>query len=162
MTMGHRITVMRDGRIQQVGTPKEVYEHPANVFVAQFIGTPPMNLLAATVAESRLRTSSFALPLPARLRGSLQDGRRVTIGIRPEHIGHAAGAVRGTPAAVDAFVDVVEPIGHETIIYANAGSERLVAIFDPHATPRTGEAIALTIDADAVHVFDAETERSLG
>src|SRR3954449_6729371 len=63
MTMGHRITVMRDGKIQQLGTPREVYEHPANAFVAQFIGTPPMNLLTGTVAGSSLQLSSFALPL---------------------------------------------------------------------------------------------------
>ncbi|MCU1350303.1 MAG: glycerol-3-phosphate transporter ATP-binding protein UgpC [Acidobacteria bacterium] len=162
MTMGHRITVMKAGRIQQVGTPKEVYEHPANVFVAQFIGTPPMNLVAATVTASRLQTPSFALPVPSRLQGSLHDGRQVMLGIRPEHI-HAAGeTVRGTAAAVEAVVDVVEPIGHESIVYATAGSERLVAIFDPHATPRAGERITMMVDADTVHVFDAATELAIG
>jgi len=161
MTMGHRITVMRAGKIQQVGTPAEVYQHPANVFVAQFIGTPPMNLVAATVTDSGLQTSSFPLPIPARLRGSLQAGQKVSLGIRPETIASRIDAVRGTAAAVEAVVDVVEPIGHESIVYATAGSERLVAIFDPHETPHAGERITMVIDADAMHVFDAATELAI-
>ena len=162
MTMGQRITVLRDGRIQQVGTPQEVYERPAHVFVAQFIGTPPMNLVKAVVSDGTLRTSSFALPLTERYRGRVRDGQGIVIGIRPEHIGHPAEAPRGTPARVDAVVDVVEPIGHESIVYSDvvstSGRERLVAIFDPHVTPKAGETIALMIDADAVHLFDAESE----
>ena len=161
MTMGQRITVMRAGRIQQVGTPQEVYERPANVFVAQFIGTPPMNLVAATVADSRLQTSSFSLPAPARLRTSLRAGQQVLLGIRPETIAPLGETVRGTGTPVEAVVDVVEPIGHESIVYATAGSERLVAIFDPHTTPRAGERITMTVDADAMHVFDAETELAI-
>jgi len=162
MTMGHRITVMRAGKIQQVGTPKEVYEHPANVFVAQFIGTPQMNVISAVVSEGTLRASSFSLPIAARLRASLHEGQRVTIGIRPEHISHAADEVRGTAVPIEAVVDVVEPIGHESIVYASAGAERLVAIFEPHATPRAGERITMMVDADAAHVFDGETELAIG
>jgi multiple sugar transport system ATP-binding protein len=149
MTMGHRITVLRDGKIQQVGTPREVYENPANAFVAQFIGTPPMNLLRATVEGNTIRTSSFALPL----RKPLPQGRNVIAGIRPEHI------TCGT--AIAATVELVEPIGHESIVYASAGSEKLVAIFDPHDAPRAGETIAFDVAADRVHLFDAESERSL-
>jgi multiple sugar transport system ATP-binding protein len=161
MTMGQRITVLRDGKIQQVGTPQEVYAHPANVFVATFIGTPPMNVVQATVSDGLLRASSFTLPIAAPLRGSLKDGQRVTLGIRPEYI-HPAGEVpRGTAAPVTAVVDVVEPVGHESIVYASAGDEHLVAIFDPHTTPRPGDTIVLTVDADAVHVFDAATELAI-
>ena len=147
MTMGHRIAVMRAGKLQQVGTPLDVYEHPANVFVAQFIGTPPMNLVRATVSEGQLRAPSFALPLPF----PLEDGRRVTVGIRPEHL------VRGD--AIPAHVDMVEPIGHESIVYASAGEEKLVAIFDPHDAPRVGETIAL--NAARLHLFDAASETAL-
>jgi len=149
MTMGHRITVLRDGKIQQVGTPREVYENPANAFVAQFIGTPPMNLIKATVNGNSLQTSSFALPL----RLPLAQGRNVIAGIRPEHI------TRGT--SFSATVDLVEPIGHESIIYANAGTEKLVAIFEPHDAPRTGEVVSLTVDAERIHLFDASTEIAL-
>src|SRR6202171_2129828 len=95
MTMGQRITVLRDGRIQQVGTPQEVYARPANVFVAGFIGTPPMNLVAAVAGQGMLRASSFALPIAAPLRSALHEGQRVMLGIRPEHIGHADTALPG-------------------------------------------------------------------
>jgi len=150
MTMGHRITVLRDGKIQQLGTPREVYERPANAFVAQFIGTPPMNLLQATIEDGMLRTSSFAIPM------TNVANRRVIAGIRPEHITRATNG-----NAIHASVDLVEPIGHESIVYATAGSEKLVAIFDPHEAPRAGDDIALAVDAARVHLFDAESERSL-
>src|SRR5204863_1934788 len=80
MTMGHRITVLREGKIQQIGTPGEVYESPANAFVAQFIGTPPMNLIAATVSGDTLTTTSFTLPLPTKFRGFVKDGQRILAG----------------------------------------------------------------------------------
>jgi multiple sugar transport system ATP-binding protein len=147
MTMGHRIAVMRAGKLQQLGTPLEVYEHPANVFVAQFIGTPPMNLVEATVAEGMLRASSFSLPLPQ----PLEEGRRVIVGIRPEHL------ERGD--TIPAKVDMVEPIGHESIVYASAGPEKLVAIFDPHDAPRVGETVSLA--AARVHLFDAASSNRL-
>jgi len=149
MTMGHRITVMRDGKIQQIGTPREVYEHPANAFVAQFIGTPPMNLLSGVVSGSLFQASSFALPL----RLPLADGRRLIAGIRPEHL-HVGGPINAT-------VDLVEPIGHESIVYASSGSEKLVAIFGPHDAPRVGETIALGVEGGRVHLFDAESEKAL-
>jgi multiple sugar transport system ATP-binding protein len=100
-----------------------------------------------------LRTSSFTLPIAARFRNALTEGQAITLGIRPEHI-----SANGT---IKAVVDVVEPIGHESIVYASAGSEKLVAIFDPHLTPRAGETIAFTIDAEKVHVFDAATQRAV-
>ena len=149
MTMGQRITVMRAGLIQQVGTPAEVYAHPANAFVAQFIGTPPMNLIRATVEDGRGRTSSFALPLPR----AFANGMKLLVGIRPEHVKRGAG--------IPVTVDVVEPIGHESIVYATAGEERITAIFNPESTPRTGEQIEMSIDASRLHLFDAETEAAL-
>ncbi|MGH9419094.1 MAG: ABC transporter ATP-binding protein, partial [Thermoanaerobaculia bacterium] len=157
MTMGHRITVMREGKIQQVGTPRQVYESPANAFVAQFIGTPPMNLIPATIAGEMLQMSSFSLPLASKFRGHVVDGQRVLAGIRPEHVRHTTNG----NAPIHANVDVVEPVGHETIVYASAGDEHLVAIFEPSVTPRPGETIAMTVDTEAVHLFDAGTEKSL-
>ncbi|MEO8033046.1 MAG: sn-glycerol-3-phosphate ABC transporter ATP-binding protein UgpC [Acidobacteriota bacterium] len=162
MTMGHRITVMREGKIQQVGTPQQVYAKPANLFVAQFIGTPPMNLVNAVVADSTFRASSFSLPIAASRRASLREGQKVTLGIRPEHIGDASRPTHGSQVRIDTLVDVVEPIGHETIVYASAGDEHLVAIFDPQATPRAGDTVPMVIDADLVHVFDTATEIAVG
>ena len=143
MTMGHRITVMRDGKIQQVGTPREVYEKPANTFVAQFIGTPPMNLIHATVEHG----TAFSIPVRA------ENGRKLVLGIRPEHLNHGG--------SIAATVDVVEPIGHESIVYATARGEKLVIIFDPHETPKVGETISLGVDPARVHLFDAETGNAL-
>jgi len=139
MTMGHRITVMRDGKIQQVGTPREVYEHPANTFVATFIGTPPMNLFPATAFPQ----------LPLRV----QAAQGVIAGIRPEHL-HIGGPI-------EAVVDLVEPIGHETIVYTTAGSEKLVAIFEPHEAPRVGDQITFGVDSEHVHLFDTESTVAL-
>ncbi|HEX3580220.1 MAG TPA: sn-glycerol-3-phosphate ABC transporter ATP-binding protein UgpC [Thermoanaerobaculia bacterium] len=149
MTMGHRITVMRAGQIQQVGTPADVYAHPANAFVAQFIGTPPMNLVRATVEDGLARTSSFSLPLPH----PVANGTRILVGVRPEHVKRGPG--------ITATVDVVEPIGHETVVYATVGDERIAAIFDPQSTPRAGEAIEMSIDSAKLHLFDAETEKAI-
>jgi multiple sugar transport system ATP-binding protein len=149
MTMGQRIAVMREGRLQQVGKPLEVYETPANVFVAQFIGTPPMNLFRASVEDGMLRSESFSLPLPRAL-----DAREVIVGIRPEHLG------RGN-ASIAVRVDMVEPIGHESIVYASAGNEKLVAIFEPHAAPRAGETLTLPVDPARFHLFDAASEKRI-
>jgi multiple sugar transport system ATP-binding protein len=145
MTMGSRIAVMREGKIQQLGTPLEVYDRPANVFVAQFIGTPPMNLFRATVRGGVLTTSSFTLPVSSHVEGD------VIAGIRPEHFG--AG-----DATISATIDMVEPIGHESIVYATTSDEKIVAIFEPHDAPRVGERVAIRVDAARMHLFDAATE----
>jgi multiple sugar transport system ATP-binding protein len=150
MTMGHRITVMKEGRIQQVGTPLEVYDRPANVFVAQFIGTPPMNFFDATVNGDRLDGASFSVPLPRPL-----SSPRVRVGIRPEHL------TRGT-APIRAVVELVEPIGHEAVVHTRAGDELLVATFDVHNMPRTGDTIELQLQPEKLHLFDAETEQRIG
>jgi multiple sugar transport system ATP-binding protein len=157
MTMGHRITVMRAGLIQQVGTPAEVYAHPANAFVAQFIGTPPMNLIRATVEDGVAKASSFSLPLPR----PVANGSRILVGIRPEFVKRGPGIDPLIRPLIRATVDVVEPIGHETVVYATAGEERIAAIFDPQSTPRAGETIEMTIDSAKLHLFDAETEKAL-
>jgi multiple sugar transport system ATP-binding protein len=109
-----------------------------------------------------VRTAAFALPLPSRLRDRVQEGQKVIVGLRPEHIAHVSEPARGTTVTIPATVDVLEPIGHESIVYATAGSERLVAIFEPHITPRAGETIELRLDADALHLFDATTEMAVG
>jgi len=147
MTMGHRISVMKDGRIQQVGTPLEVYDRPANVFVAQFIGTPPMNFFDATVKGDRLEAPSFSVPSP---RG-LTEGQKLRVGIRPEHLTRGDFPVR-------AVVELVEPVGHEAVVHARAGEDLLVATFDVHDTPRVGDTVELRLQPSKLHLFDAATE----
>jgi multiple sugar transport system ATP-binding protein len=150
MTMGHRIAVMNAGKIQQVGTPLEVYDKPANVFVAQFIGTPPMNFFDATVNGDRLDAASFSVPLPR----SLQNGRKLRVGVRPEHLR------RGT-AAIPAVVELVEPIGHEAVIHARVGNGLFVVTQDVHSAPRIEDTIQLQLEPEKLHLFDAASEERL-
>jgi len=159
MTMGHRIAVMNGGKIQQVGTPLEVYDKPANVFVAQFIGTPPMNFFSAVVNDGRLDAAKFSIPVPAGR--NVTNGQKVLVGVRPENIlaGHEQG--RGATARVPAEVDIVEPVGHQAIVHSRIGPDLLVAAFDAHNMPKVGATIELVIELDAMHLFDAGTEQRL-
>jgi multiple sugar transport system ATP-binding protein len=162
MTMGSRIAVMRDGKIQQVGEPLEIYDRPRNMFVAGFIGTPPMNFLPARVAApaggpSALVGARFSLPAPGV---RLVDGASVVAGIRPESF-RRAGAAQGDSVALRGTAEVVEPLGDEVIVHARVGDALLVCKLDPRETPRAGEPIALAVDADRIHVFDAKTEERI-
>lgn len=154
--MGHRMAVMNGGRIQQVGTPLEVYDTPANVFVAQFIGTPPMNFFGATVSDGRLAAAKFSLPVPEGRR--VTNGQKVLVGVRPENILAATEEGRGATARISAVVDIVEPIGHQAIVHSRIGDDLLVAGFDSHNMPRVGQTIELVVELDAMHLFDAATE----
>jgi len=161
MTMGHRIAVMRQGSLQQVGTPLEVYEQPANLFVAGFIGTPPMNLLRGTLAGqgASVATSGFALRLPPLLAAAArgQDGREVVLGIRPENVREpdSGGGDPALLAPISVRVEFVEPLGHEVIVHGRTGDDLLLAKVDPHRAPAMGADLALALRTDAVHLFDA-------
>ena len=161
MTMGHRIAVMNAGKIQQIGTPLEVYETPQNLFVANFIGTPPMNFVNVTVKDGKLIAGAFQLPLPQKFApiGASLEGRKLVLGIRPESISDVAGE-RGS-APVDTEVEMVEPLGHEVIVHARAGDDLLVASLESHNLPRVGERLQLHVALEAVHLFDAATEQRL-
>ncbi|HEX3125978.1 MAG TPA: sn-glycerol-3-phosphate ABC transporter ATP-binding protein UgpC [Thermoanaerobaculia bacterium] len=165
MTMGHRIAVMKAGKLQQVGTPLEVYEKPANLFVAGFIGTPPMNFVPAVVSDggSSLTASGFKLPVPEPLRPATngKDGLKVVMGIRPENVREAARGEMGSTARVHGRVDFVEPLGHEVIVHAKVGDELLVAKADPHRVPEMGSEMDLEIELNALHLFDAASEQRL-
>jgi multiple sugar transport system ATP-binding protein len=165
MTMGHRIAILKDGDLQQVGTPLEVYEKPANLFVAGFIGTLPMNFINATLRDggSTLEAASFKLPVPPALRqvtASL-DGRKVVVGVRPEKILPPGHQAEGTTATVPVEIEVLEPLGSEVIVHGRLGDEVLVASFEPHEAPSVGDRIDLVLELDTLHLFDAETERRL-
>ena len=165
MTMGNRICVMKDGELQQVGTPLDLYENPQNLFVANFIGTPPMNFLQATVAEggSTLAAEGLQLPVPQALRAVTSEhlGQRVIVGIRPENLMDSGKAGRGQTTALTVEVEVVEPLGHEAIIHGRIGKDLLVAKFDPHRTPRPGDRVELNVELEAMRLFDAATEKRL-
>jgi multiple sugar transport system ATP-binding protein len=166
MTMGHRIAVMRAGALQQVGTPLEVYEQPANLFVAGFIGTPPMNFVPAVLGDGggTLVAADFRLDLPARWRAAAAGGggRRVVLGVRPENVREAAREGTGAALPLTARVEFVEPLGHEAIVHGRVGEDLIVAKVDPHRAPEMGAEIRLVMEVDAVHLFDAASERRLG
>jgi multiple sugar transport system ATP-binding protein len=153
MTMADRIVIMKDGHIQQVGTPAEVYHKPANTFVARFIGAPSMNMLSGTVANGALRMTSGST---LELGDNLPEGRDVTVGVRPEDLHPGDG-----PALVRGPVTVREPLGHETLIYVGAEGQEVIAKADGRTPPEVGEEVTLTAALDTLHIFDAATGDAL-
>jgi multiple sugar transport system ATP-binding protein len=164
MTMGSRIAVMNHGRLQQVGSPLEVYRRPANLFVAGFVGSPPMNFLEVTVSGggAALAAGDFELPVPEPLRPALagDEGRRLVAGIRPESVAEAgAGFRHGSRLAAE--VELSEPLGPEVVVHARRGAQRLIAKMGPRTVPQPGSPIELELDLDALHLFDAATQARL-
>ncbi|RKH09713.1 sn-glycerol-3-phosphate ABC transporter ATP-binding protein UgpC [Corallococcus sp. CA053C] len=165
MTMGHRIAVMKDGKLQQLGTPLEVYEKPVNVFVAQFIGTPPINMLSATLDAdgATLVGEGFRLPVAKTLRAATagKGGRKVKFGLRPDNILAAGATARGETAPVEALVELVEPLGNELIVHARLGDNPLVFRLPPQSTPEPGAKVPVSVELESLHLFDAESELRL-
>jgi multiple sugar transport system ATP-binding protein len=163
MTMGSRIAVMRDGKIQQVGTPLEIYERPVNLFVAAFIGTPPMNFLQGVVNGGSLVIPGGSLPLPAKLRGNAgPEGKRVIAGIRPENVLGPGEEARGATGQLRLEIEVVEPLGDEVVVHGKVGDAAVVCKLDPHHVPEIGTELDATVEIENMHLFDAETEKRLG
>jgi multiple sugar transport system ATP-binding protein len=159
MTMGHRIAILADGVLQQVGPPQEVYERPANLFVAGFIGTPPMNTVGARVVREgetiAVGLPGARLPLPAPLAHAVaaRNAERVVVGVRPEHLLLAADGI------VPATVTVVESLGHERNIVCRLDDGTLIITRQDMDAPRPtiGESVRLTTEPEHLHVFDART-----
>jgi multiple sugar transport system ATP-binding protein len=166
MTMGHRIAVLHAGKLQQVGSPLEVYEKPANLFVAAFIGMPPMSFFQATVGAgaSALACQGFSLPVPARLRAGLagRDGARVVVGVRPENVVAEGRVPRGPTAQLPVTIEIAEPLGDEVVVHARAGEASLTYKQDSHRSAELGAVLTVQLELDALHLFDAATERRLG
>jgi multiple sugar transport system ATP-binding protein len=166
MTMGDRIAVMNKGELQQVGTPLEVYEQPETLFVASFIGTPPMNFLPATISDggATVTASGFKLPVPAAFRAAAagKDGVKVVLGLRPENIREAGRDAEGDLVPITVTAEFVEPLGHEVIVHGRIGDDLLVAKVGPHRSPQMGATVALVIEAATAHLFDVATEKRLG
>jgi multiple sugar transport system ATP-binding protein len=148
MTMADKIVILRDGYIEQEGSPLDVYDRPSNLFVAEFIGSPSMNLLKGEVTAQGVRAGDGTLlPLPERHKA--KPGQKVVYGIRPEHLslGH------GLPARVN----VVEPTGPEIHIYADLGGQEICAITSERLSLSRDETVQLAPRLDKVHIFDAES-----
>jgi ABC-type sugar transport system ATPase subunit len=159
ITMATRVAVMSTGHLQQVGTPQEVYDAPANLFVASFIGTPPMNTLPGTFTSEgggpAIAVGDSRFPLPAGLTTRLEEGQPVVVGARPEHLEVAASG------PITHKVRAVEWLGHECLVLGTVGSEP-VTVRQVGMSPQQAEStIALTVDPANVHVFDPETTERL-
>ncbi len=168
MTMGDRIVVMKDGLVQQVDTPLNLYEKPANLFVAGFIGSPAMNFVEAALADSAgkvfVDAESFRLEVPPDLASPARPwvGRRVIFGIRPEDIADRALTNGSQPAwTIKAAVDVHEPLGSDVILYLTAGSQTLVARVDARTEAKMGQSIEVVFNMRKMHLFNPETQEAI-
>ena len=159
MTMGHRIVVMKDGVVQQVASPQAVYDRPANQFVAGFIGSPAMSFLPCRLEADNgtlyARGRSFSVRIPDERRATLGtvNADAVTLGVRPEDISLHADAA----GSLNAVVDVVEPLGSEHVLYFTCDGERVTARASAESTAASGDAIALGINPNRMHLFDSDT-----
>ena len=171
MTMGTRIVVMKDGFVQQVDTPQNLYERPCNEFVAGFIGSPQMNVLDAKVVKEG---SNFALAfeghkvsLPASKNpNNILDkyvGKTVVMGIRPENVHDEPDFIAAVDKSciIDVNVDVTELMGAETYLYVNVAGIPLTARVEPTSTAKPGDVIKVAIDPQKIHIFDKETEQTV-
>ncbi|MER8486382.1 sn-glycerol-3-phosphate ABC transporter ATP-binding protein UgpC [Mesorhizobium sp. M1322] len=155
MTMADKIVVMRDGRIEQVGAPLELFDRPANLFVAGFIGSPSMNLLKGVVRKGDRPVVDIAgTPFPIATNSAVEDGRKVVYGVRPEHL-------EIHPDGVPAKISVVEPTGSETLVFLRFGDGEMVALFRERHDFKPGDTLHLKPRLDQVHLFDSETGRRL-
>jgi multiple sugar transport system ATP-binding protein len=164
MTMGDRIVVMNAGHVQQIGAPLELYERPANRFVAGFIGSPAMNFMEGTMrtegGHSIFRVADQ--PVDLHLPASPSRSGRLTVGVRPEDIYLAGPAAPGATVAVQAVIEAVEPMGNEIFVYARAGEQDLVARIEPRRLPRPDESVELLLDVARLHYFDADGAALVG
>jgi len=174
MTLGDRVAVLRDGRLQQLAPPMEIYRRPANVFVAGFIGSPAMNFFRCTPRRAngqlRLESPFFALPLDTGLE--VPPGKEVVVGVRPQDVRLANSA----EADLTARVDVIQPLGSEAVIHLELSGEpggvspgepggvsagRVVAVLSAEAPLRAGDQIAVHFPRERLHLFDATDEHRL-
>ena len=167
MTMGDRIVIMKDGLIQQVGAPLQVYAQPENQFVAGFIGSPAMNFIPCSVTGKDgnlfFSTQGLNLPVPAGKAKALAayKDKPVTLGIRPEDMHESTAQDAGT-SIFEAKVEVVEPIGHEIYLDVMVGNSEIVARVSPDTPVKVGQSIKLAAVVDKLHAFDPQTERAIG
>jgi multiple sugar transport system ATP-binding protein len=166
MTLGDRVVVMRDGRVQQVGDPMELYNQPANRFVAGFIGSPAMNFAQVRIAAENgslwAESEDLRIKVPAPIAARLGPyaGMEATLGVRPEDL-RIAGAGDAGDLSFDVAIEVVERLGSEILLDVAAGSTTMVASVEPTVTAKVHETLRLTMNPDRVHFFDNKTEAAI-
>ncbi|MBV9615817.1 MAG: sn-glycerol-3-phosphate ABC transporter ATP-binding protein UgpC [Ktedonobacteraceae bacterium] len=171
MTMGDRIAVLNGGIIQQLGSPQELYDHPSNIFVAGFIGSPAMNFFpgARITSEGDLTKvilegiGQVAVPPLFADRARAAANKNLTFGIRPVHLEDAAliNQNGSSPSTIDAVVDVVENLGNELQVYFNTGGHNAVATLNPRSQVSAGDRVRLYVDSDQIHLFDSDTGEAI-
>ncbi len=173
MTMGTRIVVMKDGFIQQVDSPQNLYDYPCNKFVAGFIGSPAMNFIDCTLVEengnvfARFGENKILIPEGriAKLTDRSYIGREVTLGIRPDDIHDEEVFIQNYPqATVSAYVELIEKLGFETLLYLTISGkedENIVARVNPRSTVMMNDTVKMVFDPNRIHLFDKETEISI-
>ncbi|TGG95349.1 sn-glycerol-3-phosphate ABC transporter ATP-binding protein UgpC [Natronospirillum operosum] len=167
MTMGDRIAVLHDGDLRQVGTPLELYDTPANLFVAQFIGTPNMNVAKGNISEdgSKISIGSIEFAVPAKWKDACKAnaGKPIHVGFRPEHTLPDDEHDWKNTARLSGHVDIVETLGHEVVVYVTIEGldKRVIAKADVHKTPTPGDAMSVDVNLDELHLFDGETDERL-
>jgi multiple sugar transport system ATP-binding protein len=160
MTLSDRLVVMRDGVVQQAGTPLDVYNRPVNVFVARFLGSPSMNFVTGVLqsngAGPALATSPVAFPLPESkvTPTGLAGGEHLILGVRPEDLTVSLNENGGVPCQVE----VIEPMGSANVVYVNTGADRLVGIMPPDFQAEMGDRAWLNYAPSQLHLFNAESE----
>ncbi|MES2821929.1 MAG: ABC transporter ATP-binding protein [Pseudomonadota bacterium] len=166
MTLGDKVAVMKDGIIQQFGTPREIYNDPTNLFVASFIGSPPMNFIPLRLQRrdgqllALLDSGQARCELPLGGMAAGFEDREVILGIRPEQI-LLAGADSRTPSSIRAEVEVIEPTGPDTLVFVSLNQTKVCCRLAPDAAPRVGESLELQFDPSKVLLFDAQSGERL-
>ena len=166
MTMGDRIVVMKEGIIQQVGAPLEIYDNPNNVFVAGFLGTPPMNFMDAVIKDENGRLivdgGSFQVKIPEGKFKNVRQyiNKQIVFGIRPEAIAEAENAP-GAENPVIAMVEVSELLGAQINLFLTVGNHSFVSVVDAHTKAVDGQQHAVVFEPNKIHLFDKETEKAI-
>ncbi|MBP5223084.1 MAG: TOBE domain-containing protein, partial [Lachnospiraceae bacterium] len=168
MTLGTRIVVMKDGVIQQVDTPQNLYEKPQNLFVVGFMGSPQMNFLTATVSVegdvASLDIAGKSIPLPPAKSKKLieggYDGKQVIFGIRPEDVYDSEMFIENSPQSTfESTIKVYELLGAEVYLYFDLDEFPMTARVDSRTNSRPGDTVKFALDVEKIHVFDKETEK---
>lgn len=159
MTMGDRIVVLKDGLIQQIDSPLNLYENPVNKFVAGFIGSPAMNFIDGKIKNNGqliFDTDSITLPVPTKFFDALKafENQNITLGIRPEHLNFTPGAQ--SASTINTRIEVIEPMGNETVLYVKAGTHDLTARILPQSDLKVGTNCTISLNMDKMHFFDSE------
>jgi multiple sugar transport system ATP-binding protein len=168
MTMGSRICVLKDGIMMQIDSPQNLYDHPDNVFVAGFIGSPSMNFFDATLVQEDgdlwVDSGAFRIKLPPEKAepAKAYKGQEVVFGVRPEDVHDVEFTPPGIRAQnVVAQVDVTELMGNEIFVYLLTGNKQFIARFDPRTKARVGHELQVALDMDNIHLFDRQTEDAI-